>query len=305
MTNKITKEKLEWRQSLPLDLKMELTIKKIESWYNHWNGMVYVSVSGGKDSTVLLDIVRNRTEIDDAQNIPACFCDTGLEFPENRDFVKTLDNVIWLKPKLNFKEVIEKYGYPVISKEQSQYISQYKSTKSDKLKNIRFNGNKWGRGKISEKWKFLIDAPFDISNKCCYYLKKYPAMKYEKTTSRHPIIGTMVNEGALRKSTYLRNGCNAYESSRPISTPIAFWNENDIWEYIRKYDIPYSKIYDMGYDRTGCMFCMFGVQHESYPNRFQKMEKTHPKLYKYCMENLKVGDVLDYIDIEYENKDNR
>jgi hypothetical protein len=58
----------------------------------------------------------------------------------------------------------------------------------------------------------------------------------------------------------------------------------------------------MGYDRTGCMFCMYGLQSEKYPNKFQTMENTHPKMYKYCIENLGLGDVLDFIGIDYKNE---
>jgi 3'-phosphoadenosine 5'-phosphosulfate sulfotransferase (PAPS reductase)/FAD synthetase len=84
--------------------------------------------------------------------------------------------------------------------------------------------------------------------------------------------------------------------------PLAFWTEKDIWEYIHKYNIPYSPIYDMGYSRTGCMFCMYGVQSEKEPNKFQMMETTHPKIYKYCMDNLGLSAVLDYIGINYKNE---
>ncbi len=297
---KITQEELLYRQSLPLQDKIDMSCEKIEQWYNYWEGQVYVAFSGGKDSTVLLDLVRNKTFIPDAKLIPACFSDTGLEYPEIRDFVKNIDNVVWEKPKMNFREVIEKYGYPIISKEQSRYLFEYQTSKSEKLKNIRLNGNKWNMGKISKKWLFLIDAPFNISHMCCEKLKKYPAHQYEKKSNRKPIIGSTVEESFMRKETYLRFGCNAYETKRPISMPLSFWTEKNIWEYIHKYNISYSKIYDMGYDRTGCMFCMFGVQSESNPNRFQKMAVTHPKLYEYCINNLGLGKVMDYIGINYE-----
>ena len=298
---KVTQEELKYRQSLPLQDKIDMTCEKIESWYDNWNGQIYISFSGGKDSTVLLDIARNKALIPDAKLIPGFFADTGLEYPEIRDFVKTIDNITWEKPKLNFREVIEKYGYPIISKEQSRYLSDIQTSNSEKLRSIRINGNKWGMGKISKKWLFLIDAPFKISQKCCDKLKKYPAHQYEKKTKRHPMIGSTVEESFMRRETYLRFGCNAYDTKRPVSMPMAFWTEKDVWDYINKYNLPYSRIYDMGYKRTGCMFCMYGIQSEPTPNRFQTMEKTHPKIYNYCIENLGIGNVLDFIGIEYKN----
>jgi hypothetical protein len=50
---------------------------------------------------------------------------------------------------------------------------------------------------------------------------------------------------------------------------------------------------------TGCMFCMFGVHLEQSPNRFERMALTHPKLYDYCINNLGLGNVLDYINVPY------
>jgi len=293
---KVTQEELLYRQSLSLQDKIDMTCEKIESWYDHWQGNIYIAFSGGKDSTVLLNLVRSIFP-----EVPAMFSDTGLEYPEIREFVKTVPNCVMIKPKLTFRQVIEKYGYPIISKEQSRYLFDMQRSKSEKLRDLRINGNRWGMGKISKKWLFLIDAPFKISPYCCDKLKKYPAHQYEKQTKRHPMIGSTVEESFMRRETYLRFGCNAYETNRPISMPLAFWKEQDIWEYIHKYNISYSKIYDMGYNRTGCMFCMFGVQLENNPNKFQKMAITHPQLYKYCIENLGLGNVLDFIGIDYKN----
>lgn len=115
----------------------------------------YISFSGGKDSTVLLHLARQIYP-----NIPAVYIDTGLEFPEVREFALSQTNVIKLVPKMNFKQVIETYGYPVVSKEQAAFIQEYRDTKSEKLKDIRWNGNKYGRGKISKKYRYLINAPF-------------------------------------------------------------------------------------------------------------------------------------------------
>ena len=106
-----SKEQLEEMQRLPLHRKIQITTARIIEWYQHYNGMVYVAFSGGKDSTVLLDIARRIYP-----DIPAVFSDTGLEFPEVRDFVKSLPNITIVRPEMNFRKVIETYGYPVVSK---------------------------------------------------------------------------------------------------------------------------------------------------------------------------------------------
>lgn len=105
-------------QSLPLEAKIRMTKYRIRQWVEYYGeDGVYVSFSGGKDSTVLLDLVRKMYS-----NVTAVFVDTGLEYPEIREFVKTFSNVVWLKPKKNFKQVITEYGYPFISKEVSDKV---------------------------------------------------------------------------------------------------------------------------------------------------------------------------------------
>lgn len=59
MGYKVEPWQLKQRQSLPLEAKVQLTKIRIRSWYDYWKGNVYVAFSGGKDSTVLLDIVRS------------------------------------------------------------------------------------------------------------------------------------------------------------------------------------------------------------------------------------------------------
>ena len=113
-----TLQELQMLQALPLAVKVEKTKLRIREWVDRYGeDGVYVSFSGGKDSTVLLHIARQMYP-----NLRAVFVDTGLEYPEIRAFVKTFDNVEWLKSKMNFRQVIEKYGYPFISKEVSNNV---------------------------------------------------------------------------------------------------------------------------------------------------------------------------------------
>lgn len=300
---------LKQMQSLPLKQKIAMSKRRIREWYDYWDGEVYVSFSGGKDSTVLKHLVENTSGVYD---VPSLFVNTGLEFPEVRMFATSQPNVKTITPKMRFDEVIKKYGYPVPSKEQSAFIQEYTTTKSEKLKEIRLNGNKYGRGKISKKWLFLTEAPFKVSDKCCDIMKKNPVHKYEKETGRHPFIGTMACESMQRESNWKMYGCNAFDKKRPTSQPLSFWTEQDILQYIVENNLVYSKIYGQikqdengkyyttGADRTGCMFCMFGCHLEKEPNRFQRMKKSHPKQYNYCMNELGLKEVLDYIGVKYE-----
>jgi len=293
---------LKERQKLPLEIKERMSKDRIRQWFDHWRGYVYVSFSGGKDSTVLLHLVRSLYP-----QIPAVFVDTGLEYPEIKQFVKTIPKVVWLKPKMPFKKVIEKYGYPVVSKRQARYISDLQrsskenvSTTNLRLTGMNRNGNYCPSMKIAKKWIPLVNAEFKVSEKCCEYMKKEPFKRYQKQTGRMPITGVMAYESSMRKKEYLKTGCNSFESkTNPISMPIAFWLEADIWNYLKKYKLPYSSIYDMGETRTGCMFCMFGVHLEKEKNRFQRMKETHPKHYNLCINKLGCGKVLDFIGVDY------
>ena len=100
--NRHTISDLYQMQSLPLEIKVRMTQRRIRDWVEYWGeDGVYVSFSGGKDSTVLLDICRRMYP-----NIVAVYSDTGLEFPEIREFVKAKDNVVWVRPELTFRKVI-------------------------------------------------------------------------------------------------------------------------------------------------------------------------------------------------------
>lgn len=293
--SRIESWQLKQKQAMSLDEKEKATALKIIQWYKHWNGQVYVAFSGGKDSTVLLHQVRRIYP-----SVPAVFCDTGLEYPEIREFVKTVDNVVWLRPKKTFKEVIEKYGYPIISKEVAQKIHEIRTTKSDRLRNIRLNGYPSGHGKLGKKWEFLLNSNIPISSNCCYCLKKQPVYSYISISKRNGIIATMASDSALRKLNYLRHGCNRLSGVHPNSQPMSFWVENDVWDYIHKYNVSYSSIYDMGYTNTGCMFCMFGIHLQKPPNKFQLMRETHQKQWDYCIHKLGCGKVLDFVGVKYE-----
>lgn len=335
--NMHTVEDLKQFQNLPLKVKVAMTKARIRTWIEEYGeDGVYVSFSGGKDSTVLLRLVR-----DEFPNVPAVFCDTGLEFPEIREFVKSFDNVVWLKPRLNFRQVVEKYGYPIISKDVAQSVFDVK-TQATKLGCDKRKTKIWERefspdseyGKkfpsySKARYDFLNDAPFDISHRCCNEMKKHPAKEYEKETGRKAILGTMACESRLRQTQWLKEGCNAFDAPRPTSKPMSFWTEQDVLMYIKENDIPICSVYGdivsaeeeiigqmdicdlglcqdwgqlktTGQKRTGCMFCLFGCTARDWDN-LRKMKETHPKTYDYLMRPKEEGgmnykEIIDWLN---------
>ncbi len=231
LESKHTYGDLKQMQSLPLQAKIQMTRRRIAEWVDEFGeDGVYVSFSGGKDSTVLLDIVRR-----DYPNIEAVFVNTGLEYPSVRHFALSKENVTELRPGMNFRDVIIKYGYPIISKEISEAIDEVRKT----LGNPKWNGEKTVRMKQLDgeseypnydksSYKYLLQAPFEISNQCCNIMKKKPAHSYKKK----PIIATMAEESRLRQSNWIVNGCNAFDIKHPRSNPMSFWTEQDVLTYI-------------------------------------------------------------------------
>ena len=379
---KMTNDQLKILQALPLDIKIRKTEIRIREWYEHWGGNVYVSFSGGKDSTVLLDIVRRLYP-----DVPAVFSDTGLEYPEIKEFVKTFPNVTIVRPKHSFKEILTKYGYPIISKEVANVVSnasrwikenltdnmggvqrprtimskEYLDSKSmehptcggadrewrklrglgeyadttecttkilellDKQNNIRQCAEGEKSQYSQERWAFLLDADFKISDRCCYHMKKSPLKRFGKQSGLYPIVATMAEEGRQRKMAWLRTGCNAFEGNIQ-SKPMSFWTEQDVLQYIDIMGLEVAPVYGNllysngkyyfdGCQRTGCIFCGFGCHLEKEPNRFQRLKETHPKLYDYCMgggeynedgvwqpntKGLGMKHVMDFINVKVE-----
>lgn len=297
----MTSNELKMLQALPLEIKIEKTKARLKEFVEYFGlNNVYISYSGGKDSEVLLDIARQLYP-----NIKAVFVNTGQEFPETIKQVlfrkKQGYNIDIITPKMRYKDIVEKYGYPCISKEQAQYLEEAKNTKSEKLRNIRLNG-KNGSYKISNKWKYLLDEDIRISAKCCNILKKAPVKKYEKETNRHPIVATMAEESQLRLNSYIKNGCNSFSEKRSISRPLGFWREEDIWQYIKNNNLQISEMYTKyGAERTGCYGCLFGChieERKTGTNRIAKLKDTHPKLYNFLLEKLDYKRIMNILKLK-------
>lgn len=291
-------QELKERQSWDLEKKVKFSLERIKAWENHWKGKTRISFSGGKDSTVVLDLVR--TIVKDKL---AVFDNSGMEYSEVREFVKSFKNIQTIRPKKNFKYVIENYGWPIISKKIAREIEGYRNTKSNLQRELKLYGGinpTTGRNQqisIPKRYRYLINSDIKISAKCCDVLKKEPFKTFDKRYGLVPYTGVMASESEYRMRGYLKNGCNMYNLETPISSPIMFWREKDVWDYIKSRKLKYCNIYDKGIKRTGCLFCSFGIMYDK--NRFVNLKKTHPKMYNYFINKLNMKKVLDIIGVKY------
>ena len=295
-----TIDELRMLQALPLEVKVAKTKLRIREWVNEFGvDGVYVAFSGGKDSTVLLHIVRQLYP-----EVEAVFVNTGLEYPEIQRFVKTFDNVTILRPKMRFDEVIKTYGYPMLGKEIALKIEYARKGSTWAVKCVDGTSGKASRYNI-EKYKPLVDADFKISSRCCSVMKKTPMHDFAKQSGKVAITAQTAAESALRTQQWLSHGCNGFNMKAPISNPMSFWTEQDVLHYIKQNNIPMASVYGevvyadnaeqmrmcdqceclktTGCDRTGCIFCGFGCHLEKSPTRFQKLKQTHPRQYEYCI----------------------
>jgi 3'-phosphoadenosine 5'-phosphosulfate sulfotransferase (PAPS reductase)/FAD synthetase len=296
------------RRALPLADKIALTEERIKEWYEAWDGNVSVSFSGGKDSTVLLSLVRRLFP-----EVPAVFCNTGLEYPEITRFVAAHENVTVMRPKKPFHQVIRDHGWPLVSKKVARGIQILRNPSGANQniwrlydQGINRRGEAVSGFKVPERWRFLVSAPFECSDLCCTVMKKEPMARYERETGRVQFVGMMASDSKTREKTYLQTGCNSFDSKHPKSTPMAFWTEQDVLEFVDRYKLQIPAVYGRvvkgrrgyattGVRRTGCVFCGFGLHLDEGPlNRFERMARTHPRLHSYVMDRLGMRGVLQY-----------
>lgn len=302
-----TTGELRQMQSLPLELKIVMTERRIREFYDAMDGKVCVSFSGGKDSKVLLDLVRRIYP-----DVPAVFANTGLEYPEVQTFAKSHENVTVVRPAMRFDDVIRKYGYPVISKDVS--LNVWYARRKSSWAVLKFQGQN-PDGTYSKfrqryvKYGALLDADFLISSKCCEIMKEKPLETLKNKTGNAPYIATMTDESERRQSVWLKTGCNIVSGKRPSSKPMSFWTEQDVLRYIKERNLPIASVYgdivregdpnqvtidDYGCDsgcklcttgckRTGCIFCGLGAHMDRGETRFQRLKRTHPRQYEYCL----------------------
>ncbi len=286
--------KLKQIGSLDLALKEEHAIQKIRNAVHHlWieSEQVCIAYSGGIDSIVTADLTRRAFEYPGLRymNVVHLFENTLLEHRSLTKFVKNYFkkvNGVTVYPSKSPK-AIQEAGKPFLGKRLAEHI--------ERIRNGRISN--WF---VNNYAKYLpltkIDTP--ISAQCCHWLKKEPANRFyaENPHIQLTILGMRADESMARKQNWVENSC-FHTPAKGIAQlkPISYFSKKDVWDYIKKYNLSYPEMYDLGYKRSGCMICGFG-SHLECPNKFQILKYENLKFYLKIMEKWGYADAIREIN---------
>lgn len=346
----------------PLDRKIERAMEVIQEAVSLSKHQIAVAFSGGKDSTVLLHLMK--------YHFPelrpwVIFANTGIEYPESLRFARkmgkeiagdqfveampekleedglkyqaqkevlewlvqsgrvgevlkedgklkstrTLEqaatpemwddfrkrNLVWRKgTRKSYWWCCDQYGFPLLGKSKSKLDA--KRINIDCF--LRFSESASESPELMEYYRMLRHVK--ISQHCCKELKKVPS---ERAQAEHDVDvifkGLMGTESRTRKISFITRGyiIKSHRDHLPDGdafyhvSPMATWSDDDVWEYIRHYNVPYSPLYDMGYRdsrgvehkiaRNGCMGCATGIAFAD--NSIAMLRRTHSTAWEAVM----------------------
>ncbi|XBX04523.1 hypothetical protein QMP26_29250 [Enterocloster clostridioformis] len=300
-------------QALPYEVKIKRAELRAREYIEKLDDMelnAHVSV-GGLDSIVLLLFLRH-IGID----VPAISV-SALEDKSIQRIHREL-GVISIPPGKPKVQILQEYGFPVISKKIAGRIDtlQRPTEKNKTVRHAIITGECGAQGhyaknshmKLPQKWLELfagyenetenVDykiAPFKVSNKCCLYMKEQPCDRWAKEHKSRPYLGLMASEGGQREEALTEHGCNYFGKGVIRSAPFAPFLRQDLLQLALDLKAPVPEIYGTierrpdgtlyttGAQRTGCSMCGFGVHMDTRPHRFDRLRVRNPKEWEFWM----------------------
>lgn len=235
--------------------KIEVAIERFRTFEP--NEGYYIAFSGGKDSVVIKALADMAgVKYDTHYNV------TSVDPPELVQFVKE-------QPDVSF-------DYP-----------------RDK------------EGKVITMWNLIPRKkmpPTRLVRYCCENLKEgggngrfvVTGVRWEESARRasHRAGLELSNKGKKRTLIDPDNPENAElarfcpTKGKHILNPIIDWTTDEVWEFIRKYEISYCKLYDEGYTRLGCIGCPMSSKAANEIEKYPKYKQAYLRAFERMLEKI-------------------
>lgn len=302
------------RMALSYRGKVNMAKRRIREWADFcWdNGKNYAVSVGGLDSITLLTLCREVLR-EDVPGISVSVLEDKSIQAVHREL-----GVIPIKPLKSKVEILQEYGFPVVSKLAAAKISRLQTPGDDSpIIRAYMTGElgAWGgfghndKFKLPDRWVELFGglyadmrpdlkcktAPFKVSDQCCYWLKELPVMQYQQEHDIWPFLGLMQSEGGRRQYSLRAHGCNYVGETTARSCPFNYFTRQDLLQLALDLNVHVPEIYGeivrdpdgtlrtTKAQRTGCSMCGFGIHLDGRPHHFDLLREQNPKEWEFYM----------------------
>ena len=200
--------------------------------------------SGGKDSVVikaLADMAGVRYE--------AHYSLTTVDPPELVRFIKSVPNIIIDRPKESMWRLIVRMGTPPTR--LARYCCKELKEASG-VGSVTITGVRWAESNNRKNNRHLVD----IGDK-----KTGLVLNDDNDESRRTVE-------------------QCYRTRKTLVNPIIDWEDGDVWEFIRKYNVPYCSLYDEGFKRLGCIGCPNNTKREEDFERYPTYKRAYLRAFE-------------------------
>ena len=187
--------------------------------------------------------------------------------------------------QVSFWFIAEQYGFPLLGKAATKLdaprinINVFLNYSGEQSK---------GNGKYYDMLRRFPDLR--ISHACCSFIKEQPSERLQRKLGCDTLFrGLLASESRRRTFTFLDYGfLYAVKNGFLYSSPLAIWDDGDIWAYIKSRNCPYSALYDLTdgkgeklFQRNGCYTCGTGLAYAG--NNIEILRKHYPDKWRGLM----------------------
>ena len=265
---------------LPLDIKIVFALRHLRIWHDVYNGSIFLGISGGKASYVLMHLAQVIS-----RDIDHVFIQNGQILPDDESRVlhilSSRKHVIH-RVQTPLAEFYSVQGYPIISKTVSHRIYAYQTHHAE-----TFN--------LQDRWMHLLDAPFLISDRCCLTFWKHPLKYVMNDLQKVPVLGSTLQHSPGLYEEYRHHGILQFDRLIPTAYPFLFWRDKDFLTYARRYALPLPPSFQYGWQHTPCVGCGYGIYSRYRRHHFPLLMKTYPNHADYVMQECGWQSVLRWL----------